>query len=133
MRWILVTFLVLRSLMPLGIGGGSVELGPVGQIDACAVESGGDAADEACGCCCGPSACGCEMSPAPGVPDREPAPARPSDSGSNRPIVLGIEPTTEMVVGWVDALPAVSAALDGAPVHVLLGKSVQAAHCVWRT
>lgn len=133
MRWILITFLLLRTLMPFGITGWSVNPTPFGLSEACPTDTAFAAGELGCACCCNTSSCACEMSPAPAGPDRTPEPAAPTHSGSDRPILLATEPTTEMAIGWIDSAPAVVRPLEAAPVHIVLGESVQAAHCIWRT
>lgn len=133
MRWILITFLLLRTMMPFGITGWNVNPTQFGLSESCPTDTPLAATELGCACCCNASSCGCEISPTPATPDRTPEPVAPTHSGSDRPILLASEPTTEMAIGWIDSAPAAVAALEAAPVHVLLGESVQAAYCVWRT
>lgn len=132
MHWILAAILILRTLMPSGLGAVASPFLDPSLPDSCGSASvPSESASTGCPCC-EVGSCACEMAPSPAIPSRTPEPASPNGSSSVRPVLLSIEPTTTMIVGWINDHPPAIAPAASLPVHATLGESVQAAHCVWR-
>lgn len=130
MRWILIVILALRAAFPMGMP--SV-VACADMIDAGLI-SPSSALHTSCCCCCDPASCPCEIGPAPAVPQtpRESPVHAPADTP--RLVLLSTEPTSIMTIGWMSDAPALilgGVALDS--THPMLGASIQAAHCIWRT
>jgi hypothetical protein len=72
------------------------------------------------------------MAPAPLTPAHAPEPVSPGTGSTARPVLLSIDPTTSMVVGWLnDPIPHPPCE-DAVATHVTLGYSIQAALCIWQ-
>lgn len=131
MHWILAAILILRSLIPIGLG---AAFGlPVNSLNACSAPASLAAIDTAGCICCDIGSCACEMAPAPALPSPMPEPVSPGGTSSVRPILLSIEPPTTMVVGWINEPARAFEPAALGPVHATLGLSIQAALCIWRT
>lgn len=136
MHWILAAILVLRTLIPCGIGVADPSYKP-GVTAPCPVEtSPADSprpASEPVSCiCCEIGSCLCEMAPAPIAPAHTPEPVSPGTTSNARPVLLSIDPPTNMVVGWLDDPIPHPLGEDAVAIHATLGHSVQAALCVWQ-
>ncbi|MBX3316266.1 MAG: hypothetical protein KF902_05320 [Phycisphaeraceae bacterium] len=131
MHWALAAILFLRALMPGGMPLSTyAQVGsPLGTNSAVCSPSGSP--EDAC-ICCPPDACPC-IAPAPAAPTPSQDPAAPPHN-TPRPVVIAVEPTTEMTIGWLDtSARPVATFFSHLPAHATLGSNAQAALCIWRT
>lgn len=124
MRLALAIILILRSLLPWGVSGGSM-------AGFCGGQPSPASAAPACPCC-EPTSCPCEMSPAPASP-------APSESELPVPVLDGlrlvavhVEPARLMTVGWDASCPPITRA-EGQQIRPSPGVSIQAVLCIWLT